>query len=56
VNDWYKTYPSFNVKQRSEGSRLITMIICFEISYGKYLNDSAAMFKEADEKYEVAIP
>jgi hypothetical protein len=32
------------------------MIICFEITYGRYLKDSATMFKEADEKNEVAIP
>jgi hypothetical protein len=32
------------------------MIICFEITYGRYLKDSAVMFKEADEKNEVAIP
>jgi hypothetical protein len=32
------------------------MIICFEITYGRYLKDSALMFKEADEKNEVAIP
>jgi hypothetical protein len=32
------------------------MIICFEITYGRYLKDSAGMFKEADEKLEVAIP
>jgi hypothetical protein len=32
------------------------MIICFEITYGRYLKDSAAMFKETDEKHEIAIP
>jgi hypothetical protein len=32
------------------------MIICFEITYGRYLSDSAAMFKETDEKHEVGIP
>jgi hypothetical protein len=36
--------------------RVMSMVICFEISYGRYLKDSAAMFKEADENNEVLIP
>jgi hypothetical protein len=31
------------------------MIICFEITYGRYLKDSTAMFKEADENDKVLI-
>jgi hypothetical protein len=30
------------------------MIICFKITYGRYLKDSMAMFKEADENNKVA--
>jgi hypothetical protein len=32
------------------------MIIYFEITYGRYLNNIAKMFREANEKHEVAIP
>jgi hypothetical protein len=53
---WYKTYRSISEKQRSEWSRLILMIMCFEITYGKFLNDTVNMFKEGDEKHEVATP
>jgi hypothetical protein len=31
------------------------MIIYFEISYGRYLKDSAVTFREADENDKVAI-
>jgi hypothetical protein len=55
VNVWYKTYSSVSDKQRCEWFRLIAMIIYFEITYGRYLEDSMAMFREADEKHEVAI-
>jgi hypothetical protein len=56
VNVWYKTYPSVSEKQRSEWFRLIAMIIRFEITYGRYLKDSAAMFGEADENDKILIP
>jgi hypothetical protein len=56
VNEWYHTYPNLNDKLRKEWLRLVQMIICFEITFGRYLKDSALMFKEADEKNEVAIP
>jgi hypothetical protein len=32
------------------------MIICFEITYGRYLKDSMVMFKEVDENDKVFIP
>jgi hypothetical protein len=32
------------------------MILCLEIIYGRYLNNIANMFREADEKHEVSIP
>jgi hypothetical protein len=56
VAEWYHTYPIINDKLRKEWLRLAQMIICFEITYGRYLKDSAAMFKEADEKHEISIP
>jgi hypothetical protein len=49
VNEWYHTYLNLNDKLRKEWLRLIEMIICLEITYGRYLKDSAAMFQEADE-------
>jgi aspartate carbamoyltransferase catalytic subunit len=32
------------------------MILGFEITYGRYLNDSVKIFREVDEKHEVVIP
>jgi hypothetical protein len=32
------------------------MIISFEITYGKYSNETSEMFKETDEKHEIIIP
>jgi hypothetical protein len=32
------------------------LIFSFEITYGRNLKDIAKMFREADEKHEVAIP
>jgi hypothetical protein len=55
VNNLYKQLPS-NPKLKIEWGRLIAMIICFEITYGRYLNDTGEMFKEADENHEVFIP
>jgi hypothetical protein len=55
IGKLYKTYFSINEKQRTEWSRFILMIICFEITYGRYLNDTAKMFREAEEKQEVAL-
>jgi hypothetical protein len=52
----YYTYPSISEMLRIEWYRLIAMIICFEILYGRYLNDTGEMFKEADENDEVFIP
>jgi hypothetical protein len=36
VNDWYHTYPIINEKLKKEWLRLDQMIICFEITYGRY--------------------
>jgi hypothetical protein len=56
VNIWYKTYSSVSEKQRSDFFRLIAMIICFEITYGRYVKDSGVMFREAYENDKVLIP
>jgi hypothetical protein len=54
VDTWDHSYPSVSKKRRTEWFRLIAMIISLElITYGKYLNDTAAKFKEADENDEV---
>jgi hypothetical protein len=36
VNNWYKMLP-FNQKLKIEWGRVISMVICFEITYGRYL-------------------
>jgi hypothetical protein len=55
VNNWYKQLPT-NSKLKTEWGKIITMVMCFEISYERYLKDSPPMFKEADENDEVLIP
>jgi hypothetical protein len=52
VNNWYKMLPS-NQKLKIEWGRVMLMVMCFEISYGRYLKDSTAMFKEADKNKTV---
>jgi hypothetical protein len=55
VNNWYKMLPS-NPKLKIEWGRVMSMVTCFDISYGRYLNDTGEMFKEADEDDKVLIP
>jgi hypothetical protein len=55
VNNWYQML-QMNQKLKIEWGRVMSMIQCFEITYGRYLNDTAAMFKEADENKTVLIP
>jgi hypothetical protein len=55
VNNCYKQIPT-NPKVKIEWGRLITMIINFEIGYGRYLNDTGKKFREADVNHEVLIP
>jgi hypothetical protein len=45
-----------NPKLKIEWGRVMSVVMCFEISYGRYLKDSAVMFKEADENKTVLIP
>jgi hypothetical protein len=54
VNKWYKILP-MNEKLKVEWGRIMSMIQCFEITYGRYLNDTGEMFKEANENNEVLI-
>jgi hypothetical protein len=51
-----KTYTSVSEKRKNQWFRLMLMILCFEITYGRYLNDISKIFMEADEKHEVTIP
>jgi hypothetical protein len=34
----------------------MSMIQCFEITYGRYLSDTGEIFKEADENHKLLIP
>jgi hypothetical protein len=54
VDNWYRQLPT-NPKLKIEWGRVMTIVIYFEITYGRYLKDSTAMFKVADENHEILI-
>jgi hypothetical protein len=55
VNNWYKQL-LMNPKLKIEWDRIMSMIQCFEITYGRYLSDTGEMFKEADKNHKLLIP
>jgi hypothetical protein len=44
-----------NPKLKIEWGRIMSMIHCFEITYGRYLNDTGEIFEEADENHKLLI-
>jgi hypothetical protein len=42
-----------NEKLKIEWGKTISMIMCFEITYGRHLNDTGEMFKEADNTVDI---